>query len=333
MPLTNFKSDLTSYLKKLAGVHAVGDLWWHYDPKSKPAGVQLFSGQLLSRKAYIDHWTLVSTKRTMVTEEEWQVMVAEQGFCQFYSSGDGSTTYRMPMVKGVHPKFVASLAEAGQYIEAGLPNITGRTYNANASGTNTYSEGALSNPYTGNDGYPSNNASANKSRFIVFDASKSNPIYGTSDTVQPPAVNIVLGEYVVGTVAVVGEADAESLLASVTTLESGVGRASAYVVETWDDGAGNWYRKYSDGWIEQGGITTGNASTAGAVISLPMEFANTDYFLSVNPVSEFPATNAASIWAKYGDKTTTTFKCSTGYTGASNTAWQSYPVMWQAKGF
>jgi hypothetical protein len=58
---------------------------------------------------------------------------------------------------------------------------------------------------------------------IVFDASNSNAIYGSADTVQPPAVNIVMGEYVVGTVAIIGEANAESLLASVTTLESNVG--------------------------------------------------------------------------------------------------------------
>lgn len=227
MPLTNFKSDLTSYLKKLAGVHAVGELWWHYDPKSKPAGVQLFSGQLLSREAYIDHWTLVSIKRTVVTEEEWQVMVAEQGFCQFYSSGDGSTTYRMPLVKGVHPKFVAALSEAGQYKEAGAPNITGGGVgNVIVGTTSAVSNGALSTPGASlNKQIPAGGSVGYCS--IDVDASLCSPVYRDDcDTIQPPALTTLLGEYVVGSVSALGDADAESLLASMTMLESNVGAMS-----------------------------------------------------------------------------------------------------------
>lgn len=220
MPLTNFKSDLTSYLKKLAGVHAVGELWWHYDPKSKPAGVQLFSGQLLSREAYTDHWTLVFTKRTVVTEEEWQAMVAKQGFCQFYSSGDGSTTYRFPLIKGVHPKFVAALAEAGQYVQAGLPNITGSSGNGIIEESKYDPTGAFYRGVSNNTAIEGVDMFGSR---LGFDASRSNPIYGNSDTVQPPAVSILIGEYVIGTITEIGEADAESLLASVTTLESNVG--------------------------------------------------------------------------------------------------------------
>lgn len=225
MPLTNFKADLTSYLKKLAGVHAVGELWWHYDPKSKPAGVQLFSGQLLSREAYTDHWTLVSTKRTVVTEEEWQAMVATQGFCQFYSSGDGSTTYRMPLVKGVHPKFVTAMDEAGQYVQAGLPNIGGTaawSYMGYPS-DGVYS-GALGVDASQRYSYGATNGTSVGTYFaLLFNAAASNPLYGKSDTVQPEALTMVIGEWVVGSVATLGEADAESLLASVTMMESKLG--------------------------------------------------------------------------------------------------------------
>lgn len=167
------KSDLEGYLRKLAGVMPVGHYWFGIDPKSKPAGVQLYSGQLLFRSAYQKHWEFVSGgHRTVLSEEEWQAMVDEQGFCPYFSYGNGSTTYRMPLVKGVHPKFVSALSEAGQYVQAGLPNITG--------GVN-------------------------------------------SDTVQPPALTTLIGEYVVGSVTILGEADAESLLASVTMLESNIG--------------------------------------------------------------------------------------------------------------
>lgn len=48
----------------------------------------------------------------------------------------------------------------------------------------------------------------------------------------------------------------------------------SFVVESWrsDDGL-SWYRKYSDGWIEQGGYTSTTTAT------YPLPFANTDYTL------------------------------------------------------
>lgn len=309
MPLTNFKSDLTSYLKKLAGVHAVGELWWHYDPKSKPAGVQLFSGQLLSREAYADHWTLVFTKRTVVTEEEWQAMVTTQGFCQYYSSGDGSTTYRMPLVKGVHPKFVAALSEAGQYVQAGLPNITAETRGCVASnrsygivGTDVQTGAFFATGDNGTYGMGTLTNTTPKYN-LGFDASLSNPIYGRSDTVQPEAITMVIGEWVVGSVAVVGEADEEALMEAINAKADadvggkGVVRSvngvnadaagevtlgtGSYIVEEWHD-TFNWYRKWSNGFIEQGGKHTNNGATHKIALNTP--FSGVHYVAVANRV-------------------------------------------------
>lgn len=258
---------------KLPTGKGVGDLWCGHDPKSVPANVQLYSGQLLSRAAYEAHSGLVfSGKRTVVTESEWQSYAsAHDGMCPYYSSGDGSTTYRMPCIKGVHPKFVAALAEAGQYVAAGLPNITG--YLPWEAGTYTFEGAFYRNSRTTAADKIGGTVSGYNS--IDFDASRSNPIYGNSDTVQPPALTFLLGEYVVGSVAVVGEADAESLLAGQTlldakvgALEGGVGRATAYVTETWSSGT-SWYRKWSDGWIEQGAGWRGIGNRATITFSSP----------------------------------------------------------------
>lgn len=48
------------------------------------------------------------------------------------------------------------------------------------------------------------------------------------------------------------------LFKKVTALESRVGaleggKPKASIIETWHSGS-SWYRKYSDGWIEQGGV-------------------------------------------------------------------------------
>lgn len=207
------------FLRKSAG-KSVGDRWEGYDPASVPANVQLYSGQLLSRAAYEAHSALVfSGKRTVVTEEAWQAMVAERGWCPWFSEGDGSTTYRFPLVKGVFAEYVASLEEAGQYIEAGLPDHkhtltqTG-TYNSASNGSNTVFTVGMSEHMQ----------QVNQGRGLINNASEVNAIYGNSDTVQPPALTHLIGEYVVGGVAVLGEADAESLLASVTHLDSEVAR-------------------------------------------------------------------------------------------------------------
>ena len=229
MNLNDFESLLAGHLKKLAGVHAVGDKWVGFDPKEKPAGVQLFSGQEVSRAAYSKHWGLVNSgKRTLVTEAEWQAYVAEHGFCPWFSEGDGSTTYRFPLVQGVHPKFVAALAEAGQYLEAGAPNIAGKLgrlpRNLGAQQGYPQSEGALYYETSGiSEIHNANSDSKSQSGFIVLNASLSSSVYRDDiDTVQPPALTFLLGEYVVSSVAVVGEADAESLLASVTQLEAAI---------------------------------------------------------------------------------------------------------------
>lgn len=61
---------------------------------------------------------------------------------------------------------------------------------------------------------------------------------------------------------------------------------SAYITETWSDGT-SWYRKYSDGFIEQGGVANGAKSGAwtSVVITLPTAFKDTNYSIASSFVS------------------------------------------------
>lgn len=96
----------------------------------------------------------------------------------------------------------SSLHPAGTTVEAGLPNITGKTYLRGVkdqSGTRfgivwDDTNGALTSVEHVTDDQSINSIVSseddykeNKSGKIEFDASDSNPIYGASDTVQPPA--------------------------------------------------------------------------------------------------------------------------------------------------
>lgn len=91
---------------------------------------------------------------------------------------------------------------AGTTVEAGLPNITGKTYLRGVkdqSGTRfgivwDKTDGALTSVAQTTEDHSSNsiissndNYNENVSGMIKIDASGSNPIYGASNTVQPPA--------------------------------------------------------------------------------------------------------------------------------------------------
>ena len=91
---------------------------------------------------------------------------------------------------------------AGTTVEAGLPNITGKTYLRGVkdqSGTRfgvvwDMTDGALTSVAQITEDHSQNsivsssdNYHENESGMIEIDASGSNPIYGASDTVQPPA--------------------------------------------------------------------------------------------------------------------------------------------------
>lgn len=91
--------------------------------------------------------------------------------------------------------------EVNGFVEAGLPNITGKTgHTFVGSNYETVQDGCIITEF---DGTKSSLPSAAKSGLYVIniDASLSNPIYGNSDTVQPPA-SLVLEYMVVGNVTV-----------------------------------------------------------------------------------------------------------------------------------
>jgi len=80
---------------------------------------------------------------------------------------------------------------AGDYISAGLPNITGESSIHN--NPNYTTTGAFSVTDTNKIG----SAISAYDSFVnlTFDASLSNPIYGNSDTVQPPVIQCYLMFY------------------------------------------------------------------------------------------------------------------------------------------
>ena len=97
-----------------------------------------------------------------------------------YGAGDGSTTFVLPDFRN---RAIWGSNSFG-YIEAGLPNITG-TLGAIGGGPTT-ATGAF---YDAGSSSPLANTGQSDG-LAGFDASRSNAIYGKSNTVQPPAIKV-----------------------------------------------------------------------------------------------------------------------------------------------
>lgn len=140
-----------------------------------PAGYLLCDGAAVSRTMYPDLFSVIGTT---------------------YGAGDGSTTFNVPNYNTAK-RFAQGDAVAGTVKAAGLPNITGRNdslrpmqgYNVSMEKTKASIGGAfVSGDLDLRDGINSIKPGSTPAIMMWFDASKSNAIYGNSDTVQPPAL-------------------------------------------------------------------------------------------------------------------------------------------------
>ena len=62
-----------------------------------PDGSIQLNGSTYSRELYSDLWNLIQTKGLYKPEAEWQSIAStNNGYCSWYSDGDGSTTFRVP---------------------------------------------------------------------------------------------------------------------------------------------------------------------------------------------------------------------------------------------
>ena len=273
---------------KDAGGLPVGHEFFTTNPNIPAGCIPLLGGEY-SRTAYADLWAWVQTQQGYLLEESaWQAKAtANGGNVPFYSKGDGTTTFRVPALK-CWVRGANSINEIGGYLAAGLPNITGTTKAAYGENNQTTNVGALQTDiYTigsasgrqdggnGSDGEPIQSA------ILTFNASKSNSIYGSSDTVQPPSIVGLWCVKAYGTVTNVGSTDVTNISTGLTQAETRISAlenhgAGATVVESYRNDT-QWYRVWSDGWVEQGGYLTEALMPLTFTITFLKAFADTNY--------------------------------------------------------
>lgn len=158
-------------------------------------GLHLIDGALIDGNGiyaeFVDYIaTLDQTAKWFTDEATWQQSVLDYGVCGKFVYDAAANTVRLPKITGFI-EGTTDLNALSELIEAGLPNIEGRL-GAVASGTsyNTFTQGAFINPTIVDTANTWGSSSGNRVTYD-FDASKSNPIYDNSDTVQPQAINVI----------------------------------------------------------------------------------------------------------------------------------------------
>lgn len=154
-----------------------------------------------TRAAYSDLWNLVQTKDGyVVTEAEWQELnIANDGNVPKFSSGDGSTTFRLPKIT----KFlsgVESINEVGSYQTDTQRNITGSI----AMGVWSSPSGCFYANSTSNMKHGRVQETAGS---CAFDASRSVGTEHTGEEVAPKHIKALYQIKVFGTISNSGNVD------------------------------------------------------------------------------------------------------------------------------
>lgn len=271
--------------KDLGGGLPLGHLFaWPF--QTPPDGCIQCNGSTYSRVLYKDFWNYISSKGWVKTEGEWNsIASANGGYCPYYSTGDGSTTFRTPKFAPFMQVAIAS-ANVGTHHLAGLPNIKGDLPVGENSAVKSPISGAF---YQSGSNTSLGLAGDEDNQSAHFDASRSNSIYGRSTTVQPESHEWMICVVVAGQAANIGSVDVGNVMSAVAQVQAQVGAIptpSAYITKTWRSGA-SWYRKWSDGFLEQGGVMPTAKGVTKRTISFNASFSSTtDYVVLVQSYQE-----------------------------------------------
>jgi len=220
-----------------------------------PVGFLLCDGASVLRDTYPDLFSVIGTTYGAVDD----------------------THFNLP---DLSDRFIEGAREAGIKKEAGLPNIKGSVQGFRLATEHVDKGSLFATVSTINMGY-SNNSNA-KQGILSINASKSNKIYGKSNTVQPPSLTV---RYIIKAFAGASTSSTDLEITKVAQdLADKANRSLTntadnvdFVVESYSDENGNWYRKFKSGWLEQGGVLPVLSKAANKVVSLLKPFATKKY--------------------------------------------------------
>lgn len=192
----------------------------YYVPYSELDSGQLIrDGQIVSRIVYKDLWDFVQKHPSLLlTEEQWQAeLSANEGVVNnYYSSGDGSTTFRLPKA-GVIELPVITAEGLNKFSTDTQRNILGSITQIDTIGKTQVSNGALSSEVTDTSSSINNNNRSNTIT-IYFDASRSVGTEHTGSEVKPKTITKLAVVQAFGKIINTGTLDINDLVNDVDNL-------------------------------------------------------------------------------------------------------------------
>lgn len=299
--------------------------------------------------AYNEFELKYATRLNTCSYIEYLEDLAAYGQCGKFAVNSETGTFRVPTIKdGAVVQQAMTNDELCKVYNAGLPNITGTMIGGGSDGTDpqlysgafNYSGSAISKT---NGAYPTEAANTT----ATFDAWRSSNIYGKSDTVQMDAVAIRYfvvvangqinqsmmdwGEWGLSLQSKANiDLENSTPTANFATLLNNVGIRT--VVETYSNGK-SWYRKYSDGWVEQGGAITGLKDTEFTAVTflVPIQEPTAGFMAQMTGGSVMSGTNVVAAIG-YIPNNTTLYLAISDYGSFSDIAyWTAWGVMAQWK--
>lgn len=219
-----FLNQLADKLSKLGTVRPLGFHYLH-PYGTVPADSIICNGATYSRALYKDFFDYITTQGWVKTEAEWQeIATRDNGFCPFYSDGDGSTNFRTPKF-APYQQVAMGVTKATTYHQAGLPNSEGwfklgsPAYygNHSTSGMCTSSEEESVDKWGGlGDG------AWRFGKTYKVSLKDGNPIYGRSDTVQNESHEWVMCVVTYGVATNVGSVDIQNVMSAVNAVQASI---------------------------------------------------------------------------------------------------------------
>ncbi len=192
------------------------DVFYSFSTVSPVGAYPLWTGETIThcKSLYPQFWNKIKTLSAtgnlsvLTTEDEYEEKLETYGQCASFYIDELNGHLRLPKIT----RFISSISDITELAKeenAGLPNITGsmRPYRMGEPSGAFYQEETADFYHTS----AKNGSTAHAQYSTLFDASKSNEIYGASDTVQPPCIKLCLYIQVANNIGEISELDTRAL--------------------------------------------------------------------------------------------------------------------------
>lgn len=271
-----------------SAVDRIGKMRMIFNLADKDVDEILAAGVLYNRATYSELWNYVQLKPSLlISEAEWQAKYSQTNgkFVPYYSEGDGSTTFRTPLLSA-YPCGVADVEDIGVYKEDTIKK---------------HNHAKIVDPITSKELYAifgtEDGSLLDNDNFWFHNFGNIGDYAHTIKTVELANVGdeetrpkTMYGIWVIKAVGVIvdsiGSTDLQGILNGVQQIQNqinqlanAVGTISDYVIEYQKNDDGSWYRVYKSGWVEQGGVVIENLSDEYSIrtITFIKPFADTKY--------------------------------------------------------